>query len=423
MLRFAFCPTHDMHIGELRVALLNYIVAKERKESFIVRVDDGDKESVIEKKDQEFLDLLGLFNIEYSQIIHQSQNFKFHSAMALQLLHEKKAFSCFCSDEWLEKKQQEAKDADQEYCYDDACRNLPAELVIDNTAPFRVRIVRPNVPIFFHDKIKGDVSFTPDQIDSFAILHQDKTPTQEFSSSIDDMLNDISLVIREEKLFSMTPKEIYIRQALGYDKEIEYAHLPKIENEESISIKKLLEDGYLPEAIANYALLLVIETPTEIFTMSEVQEWFDFKKIVKKSSLFDREVLAQINKEHMRRMDATELSRYVGFADAEIGELARIYLDEVATTRELKKKIAPIFEARSIPQELEKSVSVLQKIIVTSEHFDNYDAFKTHLIQKSGFKEDELELPLRFLLTNAQSGPELSSIYKYLKNYIGEIVK
>jgi len=423
MLRFAFCPTHDMHIGDLRVALLNYIVAKKREEAFIVRVDDGDKESIIEKKDQEFLDLLGLFNIEYSQIIHQSQNFKFHSAMALQLLHEKKAFSCFCSDEWLEKKQKEAQDAAQEYCYDDACRNLPAELVIDNTAPFRVRIVRPNDTITFHDKIKGDVSFTPDQIDSFTILHQDKTPSQEFASSIDDMLNDISLVIREEQLFFSAPREIHIRQELGYDKEIEYAHLPAIGNEDSISIKKLLEDGYLPEAIANYALLLVLNTPKEIFTLQEAQEWFTFDKIIKEPSAFNIKKLRQINKEHMKIMDATELSRYVGFADAEIGELARIYLDKVSTTRELKSKIAPIFEPRVIPQDLKKSISLLQTIIARSEHIESYDAFETYLMQESGLSEDEFIPALRLLLTNTHEGPELAKIYKYLKNYIGEIVK
>ena len=108
MLRFAPSPTGDMHIGHLRVAIFNYITAKQRNEDFIVRIEDIDKETNIEGKDQEILDILALFKIEYSQLIYQSQNVRFHSAMALQLMHEKKAFSCFCSDDWLEKKRKEA---------------------------------------------------------------------------------------------------------------------------------------------------------------------------------------------------------------------------------------------------------------------------------------------------------------------------
>jgi len=423
MLRFAFSPTHDMHIGDLRLALLNYIVAKQTNEDFIVRVDDGEKEKNIEKKDQEFLDLLGLFNLDYSQIIHQSQNFKFHSAMALQLLHEKKAFSCFCSDEWLENKRQEAIKEDKEYYYDDACRNLPAELVIDNTAPFRVRIVRPNHPIIVHDKIKGELSFKPNQVDSFTILHQDKTPTKEFSSSIDDMLNDISLVIQDEIQLDVTPKEVHIRKELGYEKEIEYAHLPPIKNAQTYTVKELLEDGYLPEAIANYLLLLTIDIQNKIFTLEEAVEAFTFETIKKSLNEFDITELQRINKEHMKRMDATELSRYVGFADAEIGELARIYLEEVSTTRELKTKIAPIFEPRVIPKEQEEAISLLKDAILKAEYFQEYSDFKADIMKKTALTEEAFSQALRLLLTNRQSGPELSEIYKYLKNYMGELIK
>lgn len=104
MLRFASSPTKDMTLGDLRIALFNYIIAKQRGEELIVRIEDMDKEKNIEGKDQEILGILDLFGVEYSQTIHQSQNFRFHAAMGLQLMHEKKAFSCFCSPEWIEKK-------------------------------------------------------------------------------------------------------------------------------------------------------------------------------------------------------------------------------------------------------------------------------------------------------------------------------
>jgi glutamyl-tRNA synthetase len=432
MLRFAPSPTGDMHIGNLRVALFNYLTAKQRDEDLIVRIEDTDKERNIEGKDQEILDILALFGIEYAQVIYQSQNFRFHSAMALQLLHEKKAFSCFCSAEWLEKKRQEAKEAKKPYRYDDACRNLPPELVIDNTAPFTVRIARPDAPIVVHDKIKGDVSFDPDAVDSFIIMRQDKTPTYNFACAVDDMLSDISIVIRGEDHMSNTPKQIHIRNQLGYEKEIEYAHLPIILNDEgkkmskrddASSVKWLLEEGYLPEAISNYLILIGNKTPQEIFTLKDAQEWFTLESVSKSPARFSMDMLKHINKEHLKMMDATELSRYVGFADADIGELARLYLEEAGTTKELKEKIAPIFSKRKIPEAFEKQVVLMREAIENAPFFDTYDAFKDYVMKETGLKGKNFFKPLRILLTNAEHGPDIAEIYGHLKNYIGEIIK
>jgi glutamyl-tRNA synthetase len=432
MLRFAPSPTGDMHIGNLRVAIFNYIVAKQRGEDLVVRIEDTDKERNIEGKDQEILDILGLFGIEYSQVIYQSQNFRFHSAMALQLMHEKKAFSCFCSPEWLEKKRQEAKEERKAYRYDDACRDLPAELVIDNTNPFTVRIKRPDETIVIKDHIKGDISFEPDAVDSFIIMRQDKTPTYNFACAVDDMLSDISIVIRGEDHMSNTPKQEHIRASLNYDKKVEYAHLPIILNDEgkkmskrddASSVKWLLEEGYLPEAISNYLILIGNKPPCEVFTIKEAIEWFNLDNISKSPARFDMDMLKHINKEHLKALDAKELSRYVGFADEEIGELARIYLEEAGTTKELKSKIAPIFETRNIPEEFKEQTELMAETIKKAPYFDEYDDFKSYVMKESGLKGKNFFKPLRILLTNAQHGPDIADIYKYLKNYIGEIVK
>jgi len=432
MLRFAPSPTGDMHIGNLRVAIFNYIVSKQREEELIVRIEDTDKERNIEGKDQEILDLLSLFGIEYSQVIYQSQNARFHTAMALQLMHEIQAFSCFCSPEWLEKKREEAKEKKVAYRYDDACANLPAELVIDNMNPFTVRIRKPKDAIVIKDYIKGEISFDPNDIDSFIILRQDKTPTYNFACAIDDMLSDISLVIRGEDHMSNTPKQELIRTALGYEKKIEYAHLPIILNEngkkmskrdDASSVKWLLEEGYLPSAIANYLILIGNKPPKEIFNMSEAIEWFDLKKISKSPARFDINMLKHINKEHLKMLDAKELSRYVGFADAEIGELARVYLEEAGTTKELRSKIKPIFANKEIPDEFAESAKIMTETIKNAPYFEEYDDFKKYIMKESGLKGKNFFKPLRYLLTGAGHGPDISDIYKYLKNYIGEIVK
>ena len=147
------------------------------------------------------------------------------------------------------------------------------------------------------------------------------------------------------------------------------------------------------------------------------------QNFTKEPVVFDIEKLKQINKEHLKKLDATELSRYVGFADAEIGELARIYLNDVNTTKELRAKIAPIFSKRDIPQALKKQTTLMAKVIKNAPYFEEYDDFKHYVMQKTAFKEEDYLLSLRLLLTNAQNGPDLAEIYKYLKNYIKEIVR
>ncbi len=432
MLRFAPSPTGDMHIGNLRVALFNYIVSKQRNESLLIRIEDTDKERNIEGKDKEILEILGIFGIEYTELMYQSNNLRFHSMMALQLLHDKKAFNCFCKPETLEKKREEAKEAKKAYRYDGACENLPAELVIDNMNPFVVRLKKPEEAITITDLIKGEITFSPDDIDSFIIMRQDKTPTYNFACSVDDMLADISLVIRGEDHVSNTPKQIAIRDALGYDKKMQYAHLPIILNDEgkkmskrdnASSVKWMFEEGYLPSAIANYLILIGNKPPKEIFTLEEAIEWFDIHSISKAPARFDLDKLKFINKEHLRLLDAKELSRYVGFADDDIGEVAKIFLDEVSTLKELRSKIAPIFAPKEIPEEFTVQAASMQEIIKNAPHFEEFEAFKTYIIEQSGLKGKNFFKPLRFLLTGEEHGPELSDLYPYLKNYIKEIVK
>jgi glutamyl-tRNA synthetase len=410
-----------MHIGNLRVALFNYIISKQKNENFIVRIEDIDKEKNIEGKAEEIIALLALFGIEYSQVVYQSENIRFHSAMALQLIHDKKAFSCFCSDEWLQKKREEAKKNNKEYSYDDACRNLPHELVIDNMNPFSIRLNRPDKPIVIDDTIKTKISFEPDAIDSFVILRQDKTPTHAFACAVDDMLSDISLIIRDEKYVNSMPKENHVRASLGYDKNIQYAHLPTIED--APSVKELLEEGFLPNAISNYLVSIGNKQPQEIFNIEDTIEWFTLENISKSPTRFNIDDLREINKKHLKNMESTELSRYVGFADANIGELAKIYLEEASTTKELKSKIEPIFSIKKIPLEFVEVTKAMSKIIKSAPYFEKYDDFKNYILKESDIEDKDLSKALRILLTGMQDGPDIADIYKYLKNYIGEIVK
>lgn len=432
MLRFAPSPTGDMHIGNLRVALFNYISAVQRDEPLLIRIEDTDKERNIPGKEKEIFEILALFGIQHQEEQLQSNNLRFHRAMAVQLLQDKKAFNCFCTPETLDAKRDASKEAKIAYRYDGACENLSADAVIDNMNPFTIRLKKPTHPITVTDLIKGESTFAPDDIDSFILMRADKFPTYNFACAVDDMLADISLIIRGEDHLSNTPKQIAIHEALGYTKKVEYAHLPIILNAEgkkmskrddASSVKWLLEEGYLPEAISNYLLLMGNKTPNEIFSVKEAIKWFDLKTISKAPAHFDIDKLKFINREHLKGLDPKELSRYVGFADEEIGQLAKVYLDEAGTLKELRSKIATVFGPKEVPEEFKEGYAILRELTLKAPHFDDYDSYKGYLMEHSGLKGKNFFKPLRILISGAEHGPELSDLYCYIKNYLKEVAK
>jgi len=432
MLRFAPSPYSDMNIGNLRIAIFNYILSVQREEPLLIRIEDIDQEKNIAGKEKEIFEILGLFGIQYQQQQIQSTHIRFHRAMALQLLQDKKAFNCFCTHETLERKREAAIQNNLPYRYDGTCLALSPEAVIDNENPFSIRFKKPSSPIMVKDIIKGDSTFSADEIDSFIILTADKNSTYNFACAVDDMLADVSLVIRGEDHLSDTPRQMAIHKALGYDKNIEYAHLPVILNDdgntmsdcdEVFNVKWLLEEGYMPEAITNYLISLGTKTPCEIFSLNEAIKWFDLKSVSKTPVKFDLERLQHLNREHLKGMDPKELSRYVGFADEEIGRLAKLYLEEVSTLKELRVKIQTVFSPKNIADEHAEICKTLRELTLNAPHFDDYGSYQSYLVEHSGLKEENFIKPLRMLLSGSQSGPDLSELYNHIKNYIKEVVK
>src|SRR5574344_1590696 len=420
MLRFAPSPTGDMHIGNLRVAIFNYIVSKQLNEGLIIRIEDTDKARNIEGKDKEILEILALFSIEYTSVFYQSKNLKYHQKLALQLMTQKKAFACFCSDEKLEELKEECIKKGIPFRYDGFCESLSDEAVLNVNAPFTVRLKKPENNIKFSDLLKGDFDYAPFDVDSFIILRQDKTPTYNYACSVDDMLMDISLVIRGEDHVSNTPKQIHIRNSLGYEKNIEYVHLPIILNastgkkmskrDDESSVKWLIEEGFLPSSIANYLVLLGNKTPTEIFTLEEAISWFKIENLSKSSAKFDIDKLRFINRKHIELLDEMRLSKILGFADNDIGKLAKLYLEEASTIKEIKSKLNNIFSQKYSLEGFEQESQAIKEALKNAPYFENYDDLKDYVVQKTELKGKNLFKPLRY-------------IYPFIKNYIGEITK
>ena len=412
MLRFAPSPTGDMHIGNLRVAILNYLVSQQKNDQFLVRIEDTDTKRNIEGKDTEIMMLLEKFALKHDSVFHQSEHLNLYQTLALRLLKEGKAFICTCNNE-------------TNGHYSGHCENLTQEdyeTIKASGKPFVIRIKKPQQNISFHDVINGDINSTPKEVDSFIISELDGLPTYNFACATDDMMSNINFIIRQEEQLSNTAKQIHIKQLLDYENEIQYAHIPTILEDETSSVTSLFEEGFIPDAILNYLLLLGnSKVPKEIFTLPEAIEWFDLSNISKSATKFDLKKLRFVNGEHLKMMDNKQLSTLFGFADADIGKLAKLYLEECSTINELEAKILPIFKAKDFSNKWEEPMRIIEKIIFDAPAFETLEGLQAHITAQSGLKDDTLNKPLRHLLTNADNGPELSAIYTHIKAYILEV--
>jgi glutamyl-tRNA synthetase len=370
---------------------MNYICAKQSNQQLIVRIEDGDKAHNIDGKDQELLEMLALFGISHAHLYYQSDNFKYHLQFASTLLDRKKTFICFCPEEKVTP-------------YDGTCENLSSEQVLNNPNPFVIRMKTEPIE------------------DSFVIMARNKYPTYTFACACDDMLQGVSAIIQDEAHLQNCPKEELIRKSIGYDQAIHYTHLPMIQEGEK-SVQWLLDQGYMPEAIVNYLLLLSSPTPTEIFTLEEAIAWFDIATLSKTPVHFDMNKLGFINREHIKRIPNMELSKRIGYACDNIGKLAKLYTEEVSTTHEIKQKIDAIFAKKEPLATFEAESKLLQELILNAPYFETFDDFTAYLSEKSGLKSEALLKPLRFWLCGADYGLDPAFVYPLIKNYLKEIVR
>lgn len=398
MYRFSASLNKDLSLEGLRVALFNYACAKQNGKNFIVRIEDIDKARKTEGKDSDLLELLSIFGLKYDYLYYQSENFKYHLQFASSLMDKGQAFACFCKEENTP--------------YDGKCINISQQELLNNNLPFTIRIKRPKDALHVKDTLQGEVTFEPEAIDSFVIMSQEKYPTHNFANACDDMLQGISHIIENQEDIVDAARQEWVRVSLGYTEGIRYTHLPSMSNAQ-ISVKSLLDQGFLPEAISEYLFLLGGQTS---------KETFNFDAILNSPVAFEMEKLEEINQEHIKALDDMELSKIIGYSSKDIGKLAKLFTKEVSTTFAIKSKVDEVFSKKSsdiYADELEK----LKQIVKDAPYFEAYEAFKAYLIQESDFKEEEILKPLSILLTTQESEENLEEIYNLMKNYLGEIAR
>ncbi|CAA6824923.1 MAG: Glutamyl-tRNA(Gln) synthetase (EC [uncultured Sulfurovum sp.] len=417
MLRFSPSPSGDMDIENLRVAILNYLVAQQKNDQFLIRIADINNKHNIEGKDTEIMMLLEKFALKHDSVFHQSEHLNLHQTLALRLLKDNKAFICKCN----------AQNNQFPEHYSGSCETLTQEdysLLKKSGEKFVIRVKKPSNDIIINDMLQGQLRVKAKEIDSFIILKEDGSASHNFAAASDDIMSNINFIISTQQNLLNTAKELHIKQLMDYAHTTSHAHLPQllIEHENS-SIKWLLQKGFIPDAILNYLLLLgYTKAPQEIFTLPEAINWFDLENISLSISDFKLEQLRFINREHLKMMDDKELSKLFGFADADIGKLAKVYLDkECTTTNELEIKINPIFKAKNFTGIWGEEMKIISDLIAQAPAFETLSELTLYITNNSKLNDKNLLEPLRYLLTGTGNGPELSEIYPFIKSYILEV--
>jgi len=364
--RFAPSPTGELHVGGARTAILNWLFARKKQGTFILRVDDTDTDRSERKYVDNILNSFRWLGLDWDEgpgkegdyaPYYQSERLEWYQKDVERLLENGLAYWCFCTEEDLAKGREEAKAKGVPFVYSGKCRNLSNEKVKElkeNNQPAVVRLKSPSEGVTtVQDEIKGEVQFENRYLDDFIILKSNGIPTYNFASAIDDIHMDISHIIRAEEHLSNTPRQLLLMEALGYHPP-RFAHVPVIlapdktklsKRHGATSVEDFSDKGYLPEALVNYLVLLGWAPPDEeeIFSLETAVKHFSINKVGKTAAVFDTQKLTWINGHYIREADLdrlTELS--IPFLQQKELLSSEVSLEE----KELVKKVLDVSRDR-----------------------------------------------------------------------------
>ena len=326
--RFAPSPTGYMHIGNLRTALYSYLVSKHDNGKFILRIEDTDRERLVEGATDIIKSTLAITGLNYDEgpdvggengPYVQSERKGIYLEYAKKLVDMGCAYYCFCTKDRLEKLHEE----DATGGYDRHCRNLSKEEVEKNLAAGVPYVIRQKMPLegvtSYVDSVFGEISMSNSELQDQILIKADGYPTYNFCHVIDDHLMGVTHVVRGSEYLTSTPKYVLLYDSYGWERPI-YIHLPLImgRNEDgsisklskrhgAVSFQDLVNDGYLPEAVINYLALLgwcPKNSESEFFTLDELKEIFTIDGVSKSPSVFDYEKLLWFNGEYIHKLDS-----------------------------------------------------------------------------------------------------------------------
>ncbi len=449
--RFAPSPTGYMHIGNLRTALYEYLIAKSKGGKFILRIEDTDQERYVEGAVDIIYNTLKLTGLkhdegpdiggEYGPYI-QSERMGIYMDYALQLIEKGEAYYCFCTKERLESLKEKNESGDSFAHYDRHCLGLSKEEIqtnLDAKMPFVIRQKMPTEgTTTFDDVVYGSITVDNSELDDQILIKADGMPTYNFANVIDDHLMNITHVVRGSEYLSSTPKYNLLYKAFGWNAP-EYVHLPPVMKDAHHKLSKrngdasfedLIAKGYIVEAVLNYIALLGWSPSDnqEFFTLDELIEKFDIAGLSKSPSIFDIQKLTWMNSEYIKNMD---FEKYFSLAEPKLKEGIKnenIDLKKVAALLqkrletlndipglvdffdELPEYSTELYIHKKMKTTEEIALSSLKACVPVLENITDWNETVIHdtlmnLVTELGIKNGQLLWPVRTALSGKPTSP------------------
>jgi glutamyl-tRNA synthetase len=458
-LRFAPSPTGQLHVGNARTALFNWLLAKGQGGTFIVRIEDTDLERSSRESEQAILEDLRWMGLDWTEGIdaggdrgpyRQTERLHMYRAYAVELLSSGAAYHCFCSAEQLEADRQAALAAGRPPKYVGRCRNIARDEARRRIEGGEKAVIRFRVPdgtrdVVFNDLVRGEVRFSTDVIGDPVLVRSDGVPAYNYAVVIDDALMEITHVIRGEDHISNTPRQLLLYEAFGW-RPPQFAHVslvmgpdhsPLSKRHGATSVAEFRARGYLPEALTNY-LALIGWSPgadEELLPIGELAARFRLEDVGHSAGVFDVEKLAWVNRHYLKAATPERLVRLAipylkqagWVADPSAGDLA--YLESVIPVaaasvdrlEQIPARLAFLFdysaarslESPAIAGEARESLAVIEALareLETAGPLADREAFRAvakRVQQSSGAKGKGLFHPIRLALTGEAEGIEL----------------
>ena len=449
--RFAPSPTGYMHIGNLRTALYEYLIAKSQGGKFILRIEDTDQERQVEGAVDVIYNTMRMTGLkhdegpdiggEYGPYV-QSERMGMYMDYAKELVEKGEAYYCFCTKERLESLKESNAEGAAFAKYDRHCLGLSKEEVqakLDAGEPFVIRQKMPDSgTTTFSDVVYGDITVENTELDDQILMKADGFPTYNFANVVDDHLMHITHVVRGSEYLSSTPKYNLLYKAFGWEPPV-YVHLPAVMRDAHHKLSKrhgdksfedLVREGYVVEAIVNYIALLGWSPSgtQEIFSLKELEENFDMAGLSKSPAIFDIKKLTWMNSEYLKAMDfdkyyalaEPKLKEALGDTDLDLKKIAALLQKRLETLNDIPGLVeffktlpeygTELYTHKKMKTNDEIALSSLEAALPVLENLADWNTTSIHdalmaLVGELGIKNGQLLWPVRTALSGEPTSP------------------
>lgn len=449
--RFAPSPTGYMHIGNLRTALYEYLIAKSQGGKFILRIEDTDQERQVEGAVDVIYNTMRMTGLKHDEgpdiggdygPYVQSERMGMYMDYAKELVEKGEAYYCFCTKERLESLKESNAEGAAFAKYDRHCLGLSKEEVqakLDAGVPFVIRQKMPDSgTTTFSDVVYGDITVENTELDDQILMKADGFPTYNFANVVDDHLMHITHVVRGSEYLSSTPKYNLLYKAFGWEPPV-YVHLPAVMRDAHHKLSKrhgdksfedLVREGYVVEAIVNYIALLGWSPSgtQEIFSLKELEENFDMAGLSKSPAIFDIKKLTWMNSEYLKAMDfdkfyalaEPKLKEALGDTDLDLKKIAALLKKRLETLNDIPGLVeffktlpeygTELYTHKKMKTNDEIALSSLEAALPVLENLEDWNTTSIHdalmaLVGELGIKNGQLLWPVRTALSGEPTSP------------------